>query len=107
MGSEDSFLGVAKEIALSHHERWDGSGYPQGLRGESIPLSARMMAVADVYDAMISRRVYKPDLPHAAAVDAIRAGRGAQFDPALVDCFLEDPDEFRQIAARFSDEPST
>ncbi|MDD5175575.1 MAG: response regulator [Sterolibacterium sp.] len=104
MGSENTFLGVAKEITLAHHERWDGAGYPQGLRGESIPLSARIMALADVYDAMISKRVYKPALPHADAVDAIRDGRGGHFDPFLVDCFLENADEFRYIASRFSDD---
>lgn len=103
MGADGSFLGVAKEIAYSHHERWDGAGYPEGLAGEAIPLSARIMALADVYDALISKRVYKPALPHATAVDEIRAGRGSQFDPAIVDCFLEDADEFRYIASRFSD----
>jgi putative two-component system response regulator len=106
MGSEGSFLAVAKEIAYGHHERWDGSGYPQGLGGEAIPLSARMMALADVYDALISKRVYKPAWSHADAVDAILEGRGGHFDPSLVDCFLEDADEFRYIASRFSDEPS-
>lgn len=104
MGTEGSFLGVAKEIAYAHHERWDGSGYPQGLNGEAIPLSARLMALADVYDALISKRVYKPALPHAVAIDAIREGRGGHFDPSIVDCFLEDADEFRYIASRFSDD---
>ncbi|OHC67180.1 MAG: two-component system response regulator [Rhodocyclales bacterium RIFCSPLOWO2_02_FULL_63_24] len=104
MGAEGSFLSAAKEIAYAHHERWDGSGYPQGLGGEAIPLSARLMALADVYDALISKRVYKPPLPHAVAVEAIREGRGSQFDPSIVDCFLEDADEFRYIASRFSDD---
>ncbi|MFZ4537449.1 HD domain-containing phosphohydrolase [Propionivibrio sp.] len=104
MGLEFTFLSVAKEIAYGHHERWDGTGYPEGIKGEAIPLAARMMAIADVYDAMISKRVYKPALPHATAIDAIRDGRGGHFDPSLVDCFLEDADEFRCIASRFSDE---
>jgi putative two-component system response regulator len=104
MGSDGSFLGAAKEIAYAHHERWDGTGYPEGLRGEAIPLSARMMALADVYDAMISKRVYKPALPHATAVAAIRDGRGGHFDPSIVDCFLENDKEFDGIAAKFSDE---
>jgi putative two-component system response regulator len=106
MSAESSFLGVAKEIAYAHHERWDGSGYPEGTGGEAIPLAARIMAVADVYDAMISKRVYKPALPHATAVAAIRDGRGGHFDPSIADCFLEDTDEFEHIALKFSDEPS-
>lgn len=101
--SEGSFLRVASEIAYSHHERWDGKGYPQGICGEDIPLSARIMALADVYDALISKRVYKDAIPHDAAVEIIRAGRGSQFDPLIVDCFLEDADEFLEIASRFND----
>jgi putative two-component system response regulator len=104
MGSDGSFLSAAKEIACAHHERWDGSGYPDGLSGEAIPLSARLMALADVYDALISKRVYKPAWTHSAAVDVVREGRGGHFDPSLVDCFLEDADEFRYIASRFSDD---
>ncbi len=105
MGSDGSFLSTAKEIAHGHHERWDGSGYPQGLSGEAIPLSARMMALADVYDALISKRVYKPAWSHADAVAMVRESRGTHFDPSLVDCFMEDADEFHCIASRFSDEP--
>ena len=107
MGSDASFLSTAKEIALSHYEKWDGSGYPQGLSAEAIPLCARMMALADVYDALISKRVYKPAWSHADAdaVAMVREGSGTHFDPALVDCFMEDADEFRCIAARFSDTP--
>ncbi len=104
MGSDSSFLGVAKDIAYAHHERWDGSGYPEGLGGEAIPLAARIMALADVYDAMTSKRVYKPALPHATAVEAVRDGRGKHFDPALADCFLDDADAFRDIAAQYSDD---
>lgn len=102
----DNFLHYANEIAYSHQEKWDGSGYPQGLSGEAIPLSARLMAVADVYDALISRRVYKPAYSHEVAVDIIRAGRGNHFDPDLVDAFLELSEEFRAIARRFADAES-
>ena len=101
--SDGSFLRVASEIAYGHHERWDGSGYPQGLAGEEIPLSARLMALADVYDALISKRVYKPEFPHPKAVEIIREGRGSHFDPEVLDSFLELADEFRNIAAHFSD----
>ena len=104
MGYQGSYLEIAKEIAIAHHERWDGSGYPYGLAGEAIPLSARLMALADVYDAMTSRRVYKPALPHATAVDEIRRGRGTHFDPFVVDCFLDNPVEFMEISARFADD---
>jgi putative two-component system response regulator len=104
IGSDKSFLGVAKEVAYAHHERWDGAGYPEGIEGESIPLSARIMALADVYDSMISRRVYKPAMSHATAVDQIRSGRGTHFDPSLVDCFLDTADQFNRIALRFSDD---
>jgi putative two-component system response regulator len=98
-----SFLACAREIACSHQEKWDGSGYPDGLAGESIPLSARLMALADVYDALISRRVYKPPFPHAKAVDIITQGRGTHFDPAMVDAFLEIQDAFKDIAAKYED----
>ena len=103
LGHDMPFLRFAKEIALSHQEKWDGSGYPQGLAGEAIPASARLMAVADVYDALISRRVYKPPFPHDKAVAIITEGRGAHFDPDIVDAFLARADEFREIAARFAD----
>ncbi len=99
----NSFLRQAKEIAYSHHERWDGKGYPQGLAGENIPVAARIMAIADVYDALISRRVYKPPFPVAKAVAIIAEGRGTQFDPDLCDAFLEMQDEFRMIALEFAD----
>jgi putative two-component system response regulator len=98
-----SFLKLAREIAYSHQEKWDGSGYPQGLAGESIPLSARLMAVADVYDALISKRVYKPPFPHDKAVTIIREGRDKHFDPHIVDAFLQIAEEFEDIASRFTD----
>ncbi|PIP37809.1 MAG: hypothetical protein COX20_00500, partial [Desulfobacterales bacterium CG23_combo_of_CG06-09_8_20_14_all_52_9] len=90
-----SFLRLARELAYSHQEKWDGSGYPQGLEGEQIPLSGRLMAIADVYDALISRRPYKKAMPHEEAVKCITAGRGAHFDPELVDAFLEIKEQFQ------------
>jgi len=99
----NSFLQYAREIAHYHQEKWDGSGYPEGLAGEAIPLSARLMALADVYDALISRRVYKPAFPHDKAVAILRAGRGTHFDPRIVDAFLGVADAFRAIAGRYAD----
>ena len=103
LNTPNSFLRFAREIAYSHQERWDGAGYPEGLAGDSIPISARLMAVADVYDALISRRVYKPALPHAQATAMIVEGRGAHFDPDIVDAFVDIADQFRDIAAQFAD----
>ncbi len=99
----DSFLRIAREIAETHQEKWDGSGYPHGLKGEEIPLSGRLMAVADVYDALISKRVYKPAYPHSRAVTMIAEGRGTHFDPAIVDVFLECSEQFRRTALQFAD----
>ena len=98
-----TFLKIAREIANSHQEKWDGSGYPEKLAGEDIPVLARLMAVADVYDALISRRVYKAPFPHEKAVEIIREGRGQHFDPDMVDAFMEIEGEFNAIAERFSD----
>ncbi|WP_334173906.1 two-component system response regulator [Pseudoxanthobacter sp.] len=97
------FLRIAREVAYSHQEKWDGSGYPQGLSGTDIPLSARLMAVADVYDALISERIYKRAMAHEEAVEVIRRGRGSHFDPAVVDAFLAVAPEFQTIARRFND----
>ncbi|HEX5805306.1 MAG TPA: two-component system response regulator [Macromonas sp.] len=99
-----SFLRYAREIAYTHHERWDGNGYPQGLAGDAIPLSGRLMAVADVYDALISRRVYKPPFSHEKAVQIIRDSAGAHFDPRIAAAFLQIEDRFRAIANEFRDE---
>lgn len=104
---EERFLDVASEIALFHHERWDGSGYPEGLSGDAIPLSARMMAIGDVYDALISERVYKSALNHEEAVAIIENGKGTQFDPDMVAAFLEVAEEFRSITMEFSGSPAT
>jgi len=98
-----NFLETARQIALCHHERWDGSGYPSGLRGEQIPLSARIVAIADVYDALSSRRVYKPPKPHEECVAIIRAGAGTHFDPTLVELWLTLADRFAEIARRYPD----
>jgi putative two-component system response regulator len=97
------FLSVAKEIAHWHHEKWDGSGYPDGLAGDAIPISARLMAVADVFDALISVRVYKVAKTYAQARDIIASGRGQHFDPDMVDAFLAGFDDFVSIARRYSD----
>ncbi|KXF81728.1 HD-GYP domain-containing protein [Enterovibrio coralii] len=98
-----AFLQFAKEIAATHHEKWDGSGYPKGLAGEDIPLSGRLMALADVYDALISKRVYKPAFSHEKAKSIILEGNGTHFDPAVVDAFLVCEKEFTEIADRYRD----
>ncbi|MDR1875442.1 MAG: response regulator [Synergistaceae bacterium] len=92
------FLRAARELVYSHHERWDGGGYPEGISGDGIPLVARIMAVADVYDALISRRVYKPPFTHEEAVRLIFEGRGTQFDPNVVDAFMKRESDFAVIA---------
>jgi len=99
----NSFLHFAKEIAQTHHEKWDGSGYPNGLSGIAIPVSGRLMALADVYDALISKRVYKEAFSHGMARSIIVGDRGTHFDPDVVDAFLAVEDEFIEIAATFSD----
>ena len=100
----NSFLRFAREIAYTHHEKWDGSGYPEGLKGADIPIAGRLMALADVYDALISPRTYKPPFSHEKAVSIILEGKGTHFDPAVVDAFIALEDEFRQIAAEFRDQ---
>lgn len=102
MGGE-SFLRFAREIARYHHEKWDGSGYPEGLSGDDIPVSARLMAVADVYDALISKRVYKPAFSHSKAMQIIIEGRGSHFDPRVVDAFIELEPEVTHIAETYTD----
>ena len=103
LGIEMPFLTLAKEIAYGHQEKWDGSGYPQGLSGDDIPISARLMAVADVYDALISRRIYKEGMSHEKAVEIILQGKGSHFDPDMVDAFAELQEEFRKIAKTYAD----
>jgi putative two-component system response regulator len=98
------FLSMARDIAISHHERWDGTGYPRGLKGEAIPLCGRVVAVADVYDALSSKRVYKAALPHETARDIILKGAGTHFDPTITGIFAMIDHKFREIRERFADE---
>lgn len=98
------FLTLAKEIAHWHHEKWDGSGYPDGLAGEQIPLSARIMALADVFDALVCKRVYKPALSLGVARDLIVSCRGLHFDPDVAHAFLLNFEEFAEISRRYQDE---
>jgi HD-GYP domain-containing protein (c-di-GMP phosphodiesterase class II) len=93
----DRIRTLCREIALSHHERYDGSGYPHGLKGEEIPLSARIVAVADTYDALTSDRCYQPERPHAEAAEIITQERGAQFHPDVVDAFLRIQDRLKGL----------
>jgi putative two-component system response regulator len=97
------FLSAAKEIAHWHHEKWDGSGYPDGLAGDAIPIAARLMALADVFDALISVRVYKTAMSPAEARDIITDGRGKHFDPDVTDAFLHGYADFVAIAERYTD----
>jgi putative two-component system response regulator len=103
LGMPVAFLSCAKEIAYSHQEKWDGSGYPLGLAGDAIPVSARLMAVADVYDALISKRVYKPAFSHDKAVAIITEGSHKHFDPAVVQAFLSIASDFAEIAQQYTD----
>ncbi|MCL1849107.1 MAG: HD domain-containing protein, partial [Clostridiales bacterium] len=96
---KSDFLDHAMVITGTHHEKWDGSGYPIGLSGASIPLEGRLMALVDVYDALISERPYKKPLPHAEAVEIIKNGAGKHFDPNLVDIFLKVEGEFAKVAS--------
>lgn len=102
-GAEADFLKRAKEIAYCHHENYDGSGYPLGLRGEDIPVSARLMALADVYDALTSRRIYKEAMAHDKAVAIIKEESGFKFDPDIVDALLKSEDKFFEISKKYSD----
>lgn len=104
---ESSFLRFAREIAYSHHEWYNGKGYPEGLSGEGIPLPARLMAIADVYDAARSKRVYKPSKSHSMAMEEMIAERGTHFDPVILDAFLEIEMRFEEISQKFADENSS
>jgi putative two-component system response regulator len=103
LGRASPRLTVAKELVLSHQEKWDGSGYPQALAETDIPVAARIMAIADVYDALISSKVYKDGVSHDKAVQIIFSERGAHFDPDMVDAFIEIQDTFAEIAQRYAD----
>jgi response regulator RpfG family c-di-GMP phosphodiesterase len=107
LGTSSDYLRFAREIAYSHQERWDGTGYPEGLAGDEIPVSARLMAVADVYDALISRRRYKPAFPHEKAVSMMGGERAKHFDPDVLDAFLGMKDKFNEIAEQFADPQSS
>lgn len=101
--NKDPMVVVAADIAKAHHEKWDGSGYPEGLKGEAIPLGARLMAVADVYDALVSKRVYKEAIPHKMSVEIIKEGRGTHFDPDVVDAFLSIADKLPELYEEIKD----
>ena len=100
-GRPAPFLALAKEIARWHHEQWAGGGYPDGLVGEAIPISARLVALADVFDALVSRRIYKGPLSLEDARDIIAEGRGVRFDPDVTDAFLANFDEFVEIVEKY------
>lgn len=102
-GQPTSFLSCAKQIAGSHHEKFDGSGYPRGIAGSDIPLAGRIMAIADVYDALISKRVYKNSMSHQEAMEIMIEGKGSHFDPLLIEAFIEVEPVFCQIAASNAD----
>lgn len=101
---EADYLKISAEIALHHHEQYDGTGYPEGLRGEAIPLAARIVALADVYDALVSKRVYKQAIPHEIAEAVILERKGSHFDPAIVEAFLACQERFHAISDTYRDE---
>ncbi len=103
LDTPESFLTIARDIAFYHHEKWDGTGYPEGLKGDEIPIPARLMALADVYDALISSRPYKDGMTHEEAMDIITKGSGTHFDPDVVAAFAEANQEFARIARTFSE----
>jgi putative two-component system response regulator len=100
-GSNLSFIRTAMEIAATHHEKFNGCGYPYGLAGKDIPLSGRLMAIIDVYDALVSERVYKPAYSHEEALDLIAQEKGRHFDPDIVDAFFEIQADIKKIADTF------
>jgi response regulator RpfG family c-di-GMP phosphodiesterase len=102
-GLKNPFLEYGKEIAYTHHEKWDGTGYPDGLQGEQIPLVGRIMAIVDVYDALISKRVYKKPITHEEALSIIVGQKGTLFDPDVVESFLEIHEEFKKLSIEFAD----
>ena len=103
MVPESGYLSEARNIAEYHHEKWNGAGYPHGLSGENIPLSARVMAVADVFDALSSPRVYKPAFPFEEALKIIQDSAGTQFDPKIVEVFVESRGEVRKILKKYQE----
>ena len=103
LGTYSSFLSIARDLAWSHHEKWDGSGYPRGLAGDKIPLAGRLMAIPDVYDALVSLRVYKTAFTHEESIEVIRQGMGIHFDPDITLAFLDIAEWFRDIMISFRD----
>ncbi len=103
-GTAIELLNLARDIALDHHEKWDGSGYPRGTSGEDIPGAARIVAVLDVYDALVHKRVYRPALPEEEALAIIKDGRGSHFDPNVYDMFLQEGQQLRAIRQQIKDE---
>nr|WP_246173004.1 HD domain-containing phosphohydrolase [Thermochromatium tepidum] len=101
-----ALMDLARTVALTHHERWNGSGYPQGLAGESIPLAGRIVAIADIFDALTSQRPYKQAWPVDQALDWMREQRGCHFDPQLLDRFLAIQPKILEIKLKFADRPS-
>ena len=95
---DDATLAMAKDIVYTHHERWDGTGYPQGLRGSNIPIAGRVMAIVDVYDAAVGRSLYRPAISHEDAVQLITSGKGSHFDPAVVEAFVAIAPAIRTVA---------
>lgn len=106
LGLDAPFLVMARQIACSHQEKWDGTGYPEGLAGEQIPVAARIMALADVYDALITRRDYKEAMPHAEAVRIIESASGQHFDPDIVAAFLQIHEQLYAVALTYIDSPN-
>ena len=102
-GQNTAFLRCAREISGAHHERWDGTGYPRGLKGEEIPLAGRLMTLADIYDALVCKRVYKPPMPHEEAIRIITEDNAGAFDPILLDTLRKVQGEFHAIAERYAD----
>jgi putative two-component system response regulator len=103
-GGARGFLEMGRDIALCHHERWDGEGYPRGTSGEEIPLAARILSLADVYDALTTKRPYKDAWPHEEALEWISERGGSQFDPNVVDSFMDRAGEFDAMRKRLADE---
>jgi adenylate cyclase len=101
---ENEFFTMAINMTYTHHEKWDGSGYPQGLKAEEIPLEGRLMALADVYDALVNKRVYKEAFSYEESYKIIKEGRGTHFDPLLVDIFFEIKEKMRETSEYYTDE---
>jgi putative two-component system response regulator len=104
---DELIIHLAKDIVYTHHERWDGSGYPRGLKGEAIPIAGRIIAVVDVYDAMVASRTYRESLPHDQAVSLIKAQRGSHFDPDVVDAFAAVEQQIHEQSVTLRDDVAT